>query len=64
TFVERDNTLLFVVDPQVKYDYLQSFLGVSRALQPVINMGFSKFVQEFKALDTMTGTTKTAESEQ
>ncbi|MDO9579857.1 MAG: SIR2 family protein, partial [Bacteroidales bacterium] len=64
TFVERDNTLLFVVDPQVKNDDLQSFLGVSRALQPVINMGFSKFVQEFKALDTMTGTKKTTEGAQ
>lgn len=64
SFVERDNTLLFVVDPQVKNDNLQSFLGVSRALQPIISTGFSQFVQDFKALDAMTGTRKTTEGAQ
>ena len=64
SFVERDNTLLFVVDPQVKSDNLKSLFGVSRSIQPVISMGFSQFVQEFKALDTMPGTTKTTEGAQ
>ncbi|MEI9475328.1 MAG: hypothetical protein WCO26_01960 [Deltaproteobacteria bacterium] len=64
SFVERDNTLLFVVDPQVKSDDLKPFFGVSRSVQPVISMGFSQFVQEFKALDAMTGATKTTEGAQ
>jgi len=64
SFVERDNTLLFVVDPQVKSDNLKSLFGVSRSVQPVISMGFLQFVQEFKALDAMPGTTKTTEGAQ
>ena len=64
SFVERDNTLLFVVDPQVKSDNLKSLFGVSRSVQPVISMGFLQFVQEFKALDAMPGTTGTTEGAQ
>ena len=64
SFVERDNTLLFIVDPQVNSDYLQSLFGVSRAIQPVISMGFFRFVQEFKALDAMIGSRKTTEGAQ
>ncbi|MBZ0169454.1 MAG: SIR2 family protein [Kofleriaceae bacterium] len=64
SFVERDNTLLFVVDPQVKSDNLKSLFGVSRSVQPVISMEFSQFVPEFKTLDAMPGTTKTTEGAQ
>jgi len=64
SFVERDNTLLFVVDPQVKSDNLKSLFGVSRSVQPVISIGFMQFVQEFRALDAMPGTTKTTEGAQ
>jgi len=61
SFVERDNTLLFVVDPQVKSDALKPFFGIARSVQPVISIGFSQFVQEFKALDAMAGATKPIE---
>jgi len=61
SFVERDNTLLFVIDPQVKEDTLKSIFGSSRSVQPVINMGFAQFVKEFKALDAMTSTAQTSE---
>ncbi len=64
SFVERDNTLLFVIDPQVKSDNLKSLFGVSRSVQPVISMEFSLFIQEFKTLDAMPGTTKTTEAAQ
>ena len=64
SFVERDNTLLFVVDPQMKTDNLKSFFGVSSSIQPVISMGFSEFVQEFKTLDTITDAVKTMEGAQ
>jgi thiamine pyrophosphate-dependent acetolactate synthase large subunit-like protein len=64
SFVERDNTLLFVVDPQGKSDNLKSLFGVSRSVQPVISMGFSPFVKEFKSLDAMPDTTKTTEGAQ
>ena len=61
SFVERDNTLLFVVDPQVTSDTLKPFFGQSRSIQPVISMGFRKFVQEFKTLEAVTGSTPIAE---
>ncbi len=64
SFVERDDTLLFVIDPLVKSNDLKSLFGVSRSVQPVISMGFSQFVQEFKALDAMPGATKTTEDAQ
>jgi hypothetical protein len=64
SFVERDSTLLFVVDPRMKDNDLKSLVGVSRSVQPVISMGFSEFVQEFTRLDTMPATTKTTESAQ
>jgi NAD-dependent SIR2 family protein deacetylase len=51
SFVERDNTLLFVVDPYIKKDYLKTIFGISSSIQPVINMEFLNFVQDFKALD-------------
>jgi NAD-dependent SIR2 family protein deacetylase len=55
SFVERDNTLLFVVDPQVTSEALKSYFGQSRSVQPVISMGFEKFVQEFKTLEEVSG---------
>ncbi len=61
SFVERDNTLLFVVDPQLTFSTLNSYFGQSRSVQPVINMGFKKFVQEFRALETVTGGTPSTE---
>ena len=61
SFIERDNTLLFVIDPQVKDASLKSLFGVSRSVQPVIGMGFAQFVKEFKALDAMTSAAQTSE---
>ena len=61
SFVERDNTLLFVIDPLVKDDSLKSLFGASRSVQPVINMGFAQFVKEFKALDAITSAAQTSE---
>lgn len=55
SFVERDNTLLFVVDPQVTSVTIESFFGQSRSVQPVISMGFEEFVQEFRTLEAVTG---------
>ena len=54
SFVERDNTLLFVIDPQVTDDELKSYFGSSRSVQPVISMGFEEFINEFESLETMT----------
>jgi len=64
SFIERDNTLLFVVDPQLTSGHLRSFFGASRSVQPVIGMGFAQFVQEFKALDVVPGTAKPTERTQ
>ena len=61
SFVERDNTLLFVIDPQLKEGILQSIFGDSRSVQPVIAMGFAQFVKEFVALDTMISTERMPE---
>jgi NAD-dependent SIR2 family protein deacetylase len=61
SFVERDNTLLFVVDPQVTSDTLKSYFGQSRSVQPVISMGFEKFVKEFRTLEEVAGAAKSAE---
>lgn len=54
SFVERDNTLLFVVDPQVTDENLRTFFGQSRSVQPVIGMGFEEFVKEFTTLEAVT----------
>jgi len=56
-FVERDNTLLFVVDPQLTLEAVKSHFGDSRAIQPLIDKGFREFVQEFKTLEAVAGTT-------
>jgi NAD-dependent SIR2 family protein deacetylase len=64
SFVERDNTLLFVVDPQPHLENLRRFFGDSRAVQPVITMGFSDFVREFKTLEAATGAMKATEAVQ
>ncbi|NQT20117.1 MAG: SIR2 family protein [Planctomycetes bacterium] len=61
SFVERDNTLLFVVDPQVTGDTLRSLFGESRSVQPVIGMGFEEFVKEFRALEAVAGSASVAE---
>ena len=61
SFVERDNTLLFVVDPHVTFDTLKSFFGQSRSVQPVIGLGFEKFVQEFRTLEAVSGGVLAAE---
>jgi len=58
SFVERDNTLLFVVDPHVTTDNLKSFFSSSRSVQPVIAMGFEQFVKEFKVLEAVTVATQ------
>ena len=55
SFVERDNTLLFVVDPQLTNENIRSLFGQSRSVQPVISMGFENFVKEFKTLEAVTG---------
>jgi len=56
SFVERDNTLLFVVDPQLTLQIVNSHFGDSRAVQPLIAMGFEKFVQEFRTLEAVAET--------
>jgi NAD-dependent SIR2 family protein deacetylase len=61
SFVERDNTLLFLVDPSSSTENLKSLFGASRAVQAVIPMGFAKFVQEFRALDAGDRTAKMTE---
>jgi len=53
SFVERDNTLLFVIDPHVKDNTLKACFGPSRSVQPVIAVGFSEFVEEFRLLDAL-----------
>lgn len=55
SFTERDDALLFVVDPHVKNGTLKKHFGPSRSVQPVISMGFSQFIKEFKVLETAIG---------
>jgi hypothetical protein len=55
SFAERDNTLLFVVDPQVTDNSLREFFGRSRSVQPVISMGFEAFTKEFRTLEAVAG---------
>lgn len=62
SFAERDNTLLFVVDPRMTIGTLQLFFGKSRSIQPVINMGFEEFVREFRTLEAVTDRAQTAEN--
>lgn len=52
-FVERDNTLFFVIDPDGSMEALQKLFGPSRSLQPVISSGLLQFVKDFKALDAI-----------
>lgn len=53
SFVERDNVLLFVVDPSpsMTRDKLVSLFGEAKTIQPVISMGFKTFVEQFIHLE-------------
>lgn len=50
SFVQRKNTLLYVVDPapSMNRDKLISLFGNSNAIQDVINLGFKDFVKHLK----------------
>jgi len=63
SFVERDNTLLFLVDPTMTNAKLRACFGDSRSIQPVINMGFEWFVQEFRTMEAVTADEPTGERE-
>ncbi len=47
-FVQRKNTLLYVVDPKLNRDKLISIFGHSDAIQDVIRLGFRNFVSKLK----------------
>jgi len=47
-FVQRKNTLLYVIDPKLNRDKLISMFGDSDAIQDVISLGFSDFVSKLK----------------
>jgi len=47
-FIQRKNTLLYVVDPQLSQENLISILGNSDAIQDVISLGFRDFVYKLK----------------
>lgn len=47
-FVQRKNTLLYVIDPKLSRDKLISIFGNSDAIQDVISLGFSDFVSKLK----------------
>ncbi|HHD64864.1 MAG TPA: hypothetical protein ENK96_11010 [Desulfobulbaceae bacterium] len=47
-FIQRKNTLLYVVDPQLSRENLISILGNSDAIQDVISFGFRDFVHKLK----------------
>jgi NAD-dependent SIR2 family protein deacetylase len=51
SFCERDNTLLFVIDPCVTEGALTSVLGQSKSIQPIISKGFADFIEEFQELE-------------
>jgi len=52
SFVERDNTLLFVADPKMGDEALAKLFGKATTIQPVIQKGFEDFVSEFMALES------------
>jgi len=47
-FVQRKNTLLYVVDPKLNRDKLISIFGNSDAIQDVISFGFKDFISKLK----------------
>ena len=61
SFAERDNALLFVVDPHTCADDLQSLFGSSRSVQPVVRLGFADFVREFTRLESVQDNAQTSE---
>lgn len=52
SFCQRDNVLLYVVDPSMTRDKLVSLFGDVKAIQPVIAMGFKAFIEQFLELES------------
>lgn len=56
SFVQRDNVLLFVIDPFLNENDLVRKFGDVKAIQPVVRMGFKDFIKSFTELEASEGT--------
>lgn len=53
SFINRDNTQLYVVDPELKCESIHKLLGKCDSIQPTIQSGFKDFVQELRNIELM-----------
>ena len=50
-FLRRDNTHLYLVDPNLSREVLEQRLGEHDTIKPVIKMGFKKFIEAMEQLE-------------
>jgi thiamine pyrophosphate-dependent acetolactate synthase large subunit-like protein len=50
-FLRRDNTHLYLVDPNLSPEVLHERLGEHDTIKPVIKMGFKEFVEALERLE-------------
>jgi len=62
-FIQRKNTLLYVVDPQLSRENLISILGNSDAVQDVISLGFRDFVSKLNEAEDIGASGKASTNE-
>lgn len=53
SFINRDNTQLYIVDPAVKCKSIHKLLGECNSIQPIIKRGFKDFIEELRNIELM-----------
>ncbi|HAH21605.1 MAG: hypothetical protein A2Y00_05610 [Omnitrophica WOR_2 bacterium GWF2_43_52] len=53
SFINRDNTQLYVVDPEVTCESIHKLFGKCNSIQPIIKLGFKDFIQEVRNIELM-----------
>lgn len=53
SFINRDNTQLYIVDPELKCESIQKIFGKCNSIQPIINLGFKDFIEKVRNIELM-----------
>ena len=53
SFINRDNTQLYIVDPKLKCESIQKIFGKCNSIQPIIDMGFKDFIEKVRNIELM-----------
>lgn len=51
-FLSRTNTMLYIVDPNVKKADVSKTLGDRESIQPIMDMNFKEFIEKLKKIET------------